>query len=38
MEESAMSTLITDLGTVGTAIVGEVPKIAELITGSLCCS
>ena len=32
MEESAMSTLISDLGTVATAITGEVPKIAELIT------
>lgn len=32
MEESTMSTLISNLGTVGTAIVGEVPKIAKLIT------
>ena len=33
MEGNAMSGLISDLGTVGTAILGEVPKIAQLITG-----
>ena len=32
-EVTTMTELITDLGTVGTAIVGQVPKIAELITG-----
>ena len=32
-EVTTMTELITDLGTVGTAIVGEVPKIAKLITG-----
>ena len=31
-EVTTMSELINDLGTVGTAIVGEVPKIAQLIT------
>ena len=33
MEEYTMSTLITDLTSVGSAIVTEVPKIASLITG-----
>ena len=33
MEEYTMSTLITDLTSVGSAIVTEVPKIATLITG-----
>lgn len=33
MEENTMSTLITDLTTVGTAIIGEIPKIAEAIVG-----
>jgi len=33
MEETTMASLISDLGAVGTAIVGEVPKIAQLITG-----
>lgn len=33
MEEYTMSTLITDLTSVGSAIVTEVPKIAQLITG-----
>lgn len=32
-EVTTMTELITDLGTVGTAIVGQVPKIGELITG-----
>lgn len=32
-EVTTMSELITQLGTVGTAIVEEVPKIAQLITG-----
>lgn len=33
-EVTTMSELIGDLSTVGTAIVAEVPKIAELITGN----
>lgn len=33
MEENTMSELITELTTVGGAIVTEVPKIAQLITG-----
>ena len=33
MEENTMTELISDLTSVGTAIVAEVPKIAQLITG-----
>lgn len=33
MEENTMSELISQLTTVGSAIVTEVPKIAQLITG-----
>lgn len=33
MEEKTMSALISDLTSVGSAIVTEVPKIAQLITG-----
>lgn len=33
MEENTMTELITQLTTVGSAIVTEVPKIAQLITG-----